>query len=264
MVGETNITPRLTVLGSGSRGNASVLVCGRDCILIDAGLSPRRVHRACADMGLPRPNRIVLTHPDSDHLYRSWATWVNRGEVALHVHEGHVDAVARTGFQHAAMQTFSSTFHAGGLLVQVALADHDDEGTCVFRMQAADTTIGWATDIGRATERIRRHLSGVKVLAIESNYDRKMQESSDRPFFLKQRIMGGAGHLSNTEALETVLDTATDDTHTIALLHLSQQCNCPMVVRSLWQTGAPHLVDRLVIASQHEPVHVLGVMAKAN
>lgn len=248
---------RLIVLGSGSRGNASLLTVNGVTVLIDAGLSPRKVHRACHALGVPMPSHILLTHPDTDHLYRTWSTFSNRGEVTLHLHEQHVGGALRLGFARTCMQPFTQKVNVGPVQAHAMLAAHDVSGTCVFRLQVGDSTLGWATDVGRFTDAIHTHLSGVDVLAIESNYDREMQEQSDRPHFLKARIMGGAGHLSNRQTLDAVLALHDEcPLRSIVLLHLSQQCNCPIRLRQVWTDRAVHLVDRLVLTSQHEPVTV--------
>ena len=246
---------QLIVLGSGSSGNAALLHVDGETLLIDAGLSPRRVHRACRVLCLPRPTHILLTHPDSDHLYRTWSTWVNRGEVTLHLHEGHVGHAHAAGFGPAGLKTFRETCRVGSIEVDAHLMAHDDHGTCAFVLQVGDERIGWATDLGRMTPELVRAFADIDMLAIESNYDRVMQETSDRPWFLKTRIMGGGGHLSNREALDAVVAIAeTAPLQQVVLLHLSRQCNCPRRIRALWATEAPHLVDRLVFTSQHEPV----------
>ena len=248
---------QLIVLGSGSRGNAAVLSCGRFTMLIDAGLSPRRVHRACRAAGVAPPSHILLTHPDTDHLYRSWSTFTNRGEVLLHLQEGHVAHATRMGFDVQGMRPFNRFTSVDMVRVDALLGAHDDHGTCVFRLSHDVLELGWATDVGRFTQAMQAHLAGVHLLAIESNYDRDLQEHSDRPWYLKQRIMGGQGHLSNDETLQAVTDLhALSPLQRVVLLHLSQQCNCPLRIDALWQARAPHLADRLVVTNQHDPVQV--------
>ena len=198
-------------------------------------------------------------HPDTDHLYRTWSTFSNRGEVTLHLHACHVDHAVRLGFDRSCMQAFTCESRVGPVHAQAMLGAHDEQGTCVFRLQAGDKSLGWATDVGRFTDAMHTHLCGVDVLAIESNYDRGMQEQSDRPGFLKERIMGGSGHLSNTEALDAVLSLHDECAlRSIVLLHLPQQCNCPIRIREVWADRAAHLVDRLVLTSQFEAVTVEG------
>ena len=99
------------------------------------------------------------------------------------------------------------------------------------------------------------------ALALESNYDRRMQLESDRPWFLKRRIMDGLGHLSNEQALEAI-EHIESQSHLsrIALLHISRHCNCPNLLRELYVKRAPHLVDRLTLSHHAEPTPLLEVV----
>lgn len=256
---------QLIVIGSGSAGNATLLHLNGETLLIDAGLSPRRTHRACRDLGWPAPSHILLTHPDSDHLYRTWSTFTNRGDVTLHMHQHHVPWARAAGFEMHGIRTFEDTCQVAGVMAQVHLAAHDDHGTCAFVMTVDGVRIGWATDLGAVPQSLLQAFADVDLLAIESNYDRAMQEASDRPEFLKARIMGGNGHLSNRQALDAVCTIAqTAPLEQIILLHLSRQCNCPNRINALWQDHAPHLADRLLVTHQHEWTRVRGLSAVAN
>ena len=117
--------------------------------------------------------------------------------------------------------------------------------------------VGYATDLGRVTDELVERFDGVGVLAIESNYDRRMQLESPRPAFLKGRIMGGRGHLSNDQALDAVrrvLDrcgaTGSRPPQHVVLLHRSRQCNCPELLRRHFSRDA-RIAPRLVLAEQH-------------
>ncbi len=96
---------------------------------------------------------------------------------------------------------------------------------------SASGSLGYATDLGRVTPSLIEHLRGVNVLAIESNYCPQRQEWSGRPDALKRRIMGGSGHLSNHETLAAVAQISPVE-H-VVLLHLSRECNCPNLVRTM-------------------------------
>ena len=141
------------------------------------------------------------------------------------------------------------------------LMAHDSLGTVGYVLEANGVRLGFATDLGRVTEGLLGHLADVDALAIESNYDRSMQELSDRPVFLKRRIMGGAGHLSNEESLEAVLELARDVelTHVVPL-HLSQQCNRPELITRMYAERAADLLDRLTVTNQHRATPLLEVV----
>ena len=126
-----------------------------------------------------------------------------------------------------------------------------------FRLETDAGSLGFATDIGRASDALVDLLRGVDLLAIESNYDRDMQLGSARPKFLKDRIMGGRGHLSNEECVEAVRAIAfPDEPSQVVLLHLSRDCNHPDAVRALWDRALPSLAPRVAFAHHARPTPV--------
>jgi phosphoribosyl 1,2-cyclic phosphodiesterase len=232
----------LCVLASGSRGNCSVLVVPeggtRRVILIDAGLSPRRTTNLLASRGIDlwEIDAIVLTHLDADHAHLGWAK-AARLRAPLYVHASHRGRAERTGLCVHPTEVFASAFSIGrSVQVEPELLSHDSLGVVAFRFEiTADdgrrARVGFATDVGRPTAALANHVRGSDVLAIESNYCPVMQRASARPEFLKHRIMGGAGHLSNEQCVEVVRQAAPRGR--VVCLHLSQQCNDPRLVRSL-------------------------------
>lgn len=257
----------LEVLASGSRGNASLvhLESTDRLIMIDAGISPRRTRVAIQDRGwrIDRLTDVVLTHADSDHLYRGWANAIEAWSFTLHVHDVHVSDVLRAGVPRDRIAILEDDHHLDAhTRVETCLVPHDTHGTAAFVLSHGSARLGWATDLGAVGEDLLEMFSDIDALAIESNYDRTMQLESDRPHFLIDRITGGRGHLSNCQTLAAVQSVARR-THLqhVVLLHLSQQCNCPHMVRSLWSARAPELLERLHLASQRDALGRIRVTA---
>lgn len=260
----------LCVLASGSAGNCSVLSVGEPPMqrhfLIDAGLSPRRTRRLLADLGLglEQVEAFVLTHLDHDHWHAGWIKALPAG-ASLLAHTRHAARGRRTNQVPSRVQGFDSAIDlGGGLLLSTVLGSHDELGVASFRFSfstactgiPARACLGFATDVGRMRLDLVEHLRGVDVLAIESNYCPRMQVASQRPWFLKRRIMGGSGHLSNDETLDAIRQIVPRS-H-VVLLHLSQECNDPALVAGL-HAGAPYACT---ITSQTErtpwvPIHAL-------
>lgn len=266
----------LCVLASGSAGNCSVLLLGegntRRACLIDLGLSPRKTWRLLASLGIEpyQVDSMILTHLDADHLHRGWLKeGACPGHVTVRAHYTHARVIMNTGIAEAGslgrsrLTPYEDGFSlAGDGECRVHMASHDEEGVSVFRfelsgMSAQGRSLGFATDVGCITAELIDHLAGVDVLAIESNYCPKMQEASGRPEFLKQRIMGGSGHLSNFQAL-TAIGHIAPSLH-VVLLHLSQDCNHPDVVAQMHE-GADYA---WTIAGQSGPTRWIGLGARA-
>ncbi len=222
----------LCVLASGSRGNCSA-VCfehsgRRRLALIDLGLSPRRTRILLRDLGasLDEVSDVLVTHLDHDHFHEGWIAALP-SHVTLRVHRRHRSFAQRVGALYRRTEIFADDpFDLfDGAVAHATIVHHDEQGAAAFRFDLAGASLGYATDLGRITDALIAHLSGVDVLAVESNYCPRLQVASARPPYLKRRIMGGSGHLSNKESAE--LARAVRPREHAVLLHLSQECNRP-------------------------------------
>jgi phosphoribosyl 1,2-cyclic phosphodiesterase len=264
------------ILGSGSAGNCTAVLpdeSHRACILIDAGLSPRRTHRLLQTLGRSIDDvcAIVLTHLDSDHFHSGWLRVIARrarGDcpLMLHVHRRHRGHAWRSGLTARHVALFEECIHLpGGVRAEPVLLAHDDLGSVGFVIERHGHRLGYATDLGRVSRDMLDRFVSLHALALESNYDPPMQRDSMRPAFLKRRIMDGRGHLSNEQALDAVrqIERRSRWLSQIALLHLSRECNCPHRVRALWRREMPHALHRLTISHQRRPTALLPVAGPA-
>lgn len=233
-------------------------------MLIDAGLSPRATNRKLLALGLSLDHisAILLTHIDTDHCYPGWRrVLAKRPRLALHLHRRHRNIAWRLGLTARHVQLFEAEINVFDCVrCECVLNAHDDLGSTGFIINANGLRLGYATDLGTVSPTLLSRFTNLDALAIESNYDRQMQLDSARPWFLKRRIMGGAGHLSNEQAIEAIrrIDACSTLSH-VALLHLSRQCNCPDLLKALFAERLPHLVDRLTITNQRRATPVLQV-----
>lgn len=255
----------LKVLASGSRGNCSVLVAGgspRRITLIDAGLSPSRTRRLLADVGI-QPHEvddIVFTHLDSDHCHSGWvsALQTRTWHASIQLLDQHRGRGERMGLLVNRTELFDDDgFQLGPMRVHPVVMAHDSLGVAALRFSMDSEhgvrELGFATDVGRITGQLIDHMKGVGVLAIESNYCPHLQEASGRPAFLKRRIMGGSGHLSNQECSEAV--ARIQPRAHVVFLHLSQECNRPAIV-SAEHTGGN---VPFTISEQHRPTRWVSI-----
>jgi len=260
----------LRVLASGSGGNCSLLVVpdegpGRPgrTVLIDAGLSPGRTRALLAESGvrLADVDDIVVTHLDRDHFHTGWNR-VRDCRATLRLHRRHVGRAQRFHLLLARNEVFddgTSTNLGARTTLSSHLMAHDSDGVATFRWRFEGAhgsgELGFATDLGRVEPGFAAHLRGVDVLAIESNYCPRMQAASGRPAFLKQRITGGAGHLSNEECARVV--PAIGPRREVVLLHLSRECNTPDRAAAA-HAGAAY---GLTLSAQDEPSDWVWVRA---
>jgi phosphoribosyl 1,2-cyclic phosphodiesterase len=263
----------LCVLASGSGGNCTVVRAPSGVMLIDAGIGPRTSSKRLENTGvsIADVSAIVLTHLDRDHFSFNWIGTIVRRGIRVFCHQSRVSDMLRSAFGDATdlpdAEGFAAQIVAFGDEPFEPLQDlsfrpvhlaHDRVGSHGFVLDGFDRRIGYATDLGHVPGHLLDLFCDLDVLCIESNYDPQMQHASPRPWFLKQRIMGGRGHLSNQQAFDAVrqvLDRCERRglalPEHVVLLHRSRQCNCPDLLRSLFERDA-RIAPRLTLAEQYE------------
>lgn len=255
----------LCVLASGSAGNCSIVRTPAGVMLIDAGIGPRTAAQRMQGTGVAPGDvsAVCLTHLDRDHFSPTWAATLSRNGATIYCHLSRANEL-RGLLGEAADQLDIRSFDANpfqpidGLWARPIHLQHDQEGSHGFVMEGFGSRLGYATDLGSVPRHLLQHFCDLDLLALESNYDRQMQLDSARPWFLKQRIMGGHGHLSNEQAFEAIRQALDQcERHGrplpryIVLLHRSRQCNCPKLVRRLF-CGDVRIGPRLILAEQYE------------
>ena len=255
------------VLASGSAGNCTVLRTPAGVLLVDAGIGPVTAGRRMAGTGVAAADvaAVCLTHLDSDHFNPNWLATIVRRGIRVYCHASRVEELVGLARSRGAVPDVcyfgSDPFEpVPGLTAHAIPLAHDRAGSHGFVFEGFSSRVGYATDLGHVTgDLVERFCeSAMDVLALESNYDPQMQLSSARPWFLKRRIMGGRGHLSNQQAFEAVrwvLDRCEQSgsplpAH-ILLLHRSRQCNCPQVLRRLFDRDR-RIAPRLTLAEQYQ------------
>ena len=148
-------------------------------------------------------------------------------------------------------------FHIAGFEISPFAVQHDAVCPVGFVIRRGGCTVGIATDLGDVNALARQRLCDCSALILESNYDAKMLRDSDRQIYLKRRILGRHGHLDNVVALKALEELLTPRTSVLMLAHLSSECNCPELVRNLFETKLRELgrTDlRFEVLSQERPV----------
>lgn len=263
----------LCILASGSSGNCTILRTPGGVVLIDAGIGPRTAAKRMSGTGVSIADvgAICLTHLDRDHFSPTWFATAQKLGIRLFCHESRADELIDlhsnwrgrlsdpVSDTEPRVETFNGSPFEPVKSVQFSALklDHDELGSHGFVIEGSGSRIGYATDLGRVPRLLLERFCDVDLLAIESNYDPQMQADSSRPWFLKRRIMGGRGHLSNQQAFEAVceiLDRCQSRRRQlprhIVLLHRSRQCNCPRIVRALFESD-DRIASRLILAEQY-------------
>ncbi|MFO7709388.1 MAG: MBL fold metallo-hydrolase [Desulfobacterales bacterium] len=247
------------ILASGSRGNAIYVSDGVTSVLVDAGLSAREIGRRLADRGLSAAdlNAILVTHEHTDHV-RGVERLCRRFRVPVFLTAGTLAAAsALQELPEIFTVACGRSFQVGTLTVDPFSISHDARDPAGFVLGANGTRIGIATDLGIATAVVREHLRGCGLVILESNHDPDMLTEGPYPWYLKQRIRGHTGHLSNPDSGRLLAEIAHPRLQQVVLAHLSETNNTP--VKALAE-AASVLADsgtQVTAASQSEPSSII-------
>jgi phosphoribosyl 1,2-cyclic phosphodiesterase len=245
------MAPAVTVLGSGSSGNTTLLEADGVSLLIDVGLGVRQIATRLATVGVswPRIRAVLLTHTHCDHWNDRVFAHLLRLRIPVWCHAEHLAVLRKHCSCYRAMQraklfrTYEAdrTWLLTGLLQCRPLSVRHDSTTFGFRFDGATSlfgrawSLGYATDLGSWDESLVEGLADVDLLAVEFNHDVGLQMASGRPAPLIERVLGDEGHLSNEQAaalaVAVMRRSAPRRLTRLVQLHLSRLCNRPELAR---------------------------------
>lgn len=211
-------------LASGSGGNCSLVRAGSTLLLFDAGISCRRIEQSLKALGLTLGDlsAVFLTHEHADHI-GGLKTLAKKCSAPIYASRGMAAALPAIPRVLAA----GDALDLPGCRVRSFSTSHDAADPVGYRVDSADGSLGILTDTGFVTDAAREALTGVDTLLLEANHDIELLKSGPYPYFLKQRILGSEGHLSNAAAAEFARFAAEHGTRDILLAHLSKENNTP-------------------------------------
>ncbi len=236
---------RYCPLFSGSEGNCTYIGNADAGILIDAGVSAKRIETALAARGID-PRRIAavfVTHEHSDHI-AGLKVLTKRYGMRVYATRGTMEALCEGEKVAAGTACFAlpadgrTKVQEGGCEITAFTTPHDSRQSCGYRIHTADDrTVAVATDIGNMTATVREAIRGCDLIQIESNHDIPMLLGGPYPDFLKQRILAVTGHLSNPACAAELVGLAKSGTTRFVLAHLSQHNNRPDLALSTARTA---------------------------
>jgi len=221
---------RFTVLASGSTGNAMVVSTEDGNVLIDAGLSAKKIDQLLKekDMSAADLDAILVTHEHADHIkglgavarkydlpvYANEKTWEE-----LNRHIGEIADDKRCIMETGEVRNF------GSLQVESYGISHDAAEPVGYCFYHGEQKLSLATDLGYMSSKVKEKIQDSDVLVLESNHDIEMLRMGKYPWNIKRRILGDLGHLSNEAAGDGLVDVMTPKTKRVYLAHLSRDHN---------------------------------------
>ncbi len=224
---------RFASLGSGSGGNASVVGAGGMHLLVDCGFSLREVKKRLQrlDLDVTQIQAVLVTHEHSDHC-KGVPMLARQMGIPVYATRGTYDAMRGVdGLTRFCAIEPNSRFQLGALQVRAVPVPHDARQPVQFTFEHGGLKLGLLTDLGQATPVVIEAFNGCHGLLLEANYDAQMLASGPYPYFLKARVAGALGHLSNDQAVTLLQSLETAHLQHLVLGHLSRKNNDPSLAR---------------------------------
>jgi phosphoribosyl 1,2-cyclic phosphodiesterase len=253
----------ITSLNSGSNGNCYYVGNSEEAVLIDAGISCREIEKRMLrlNLSMKKVKALFISHEHSDHI-KGVCSLAKKYQLPVYITSGTLRN-CRFDLDPALIRNLSShsKTQVGRLLVTAFPKIHDAIEPHSFMVSCGNTHVGVFTDLGTVCGELTKYFKLCHAAFLEANYDEQMLNSGAYPYFLKQRICGGRGHLSNRQALELFNTHRAPHLSHLLLSHLSKDNNDPQLVKAMFN-GHAHGTE-VIVASRHEETAVFVVSAKS-
>lgn len=255
-------------LYSGSSGNCSFVGTDNINILIDCGESQKKILTALESIGtnINQINAIVVTHEHSDHV-KTLGAISKKYNIPVYANEKTFNNMPEQTelIKEENRKIFNTDdhFEIGDLQIHPFHIPHDAAEPCGYNIYNENNKISIATDIGHMDNSILKKLEESKFLLLESNYEPEILKYAKYPYYLKRRISGPNGHLSNQEASDTIIKLLSTGVNNIMLGHLSKETNFPELA---YKTVMDEIINNKInnnltlnVASRIKPSDVINI-----
>ena len=256
---------RITSLASGSSGNCALVSFKGTHILIDMGISLKRLRLALEELGVSPSDihAVLVSHEHSDHI-SGLSTLSKYHGIPILAPPSTAEILHRSEHSrdYVGGLRFGEDFKLGDISVRAFRTPHDTPQSAGFRLWTDDgESFGFCTDLGHVSGEVLDNLAGAKTVMLESNHDVNILRRGSYPAFLKRRILSDHGHLSNDSGARLAVQLAESGASSIVLAHLSAENNRPSIAfatvsEALDRVGFGHV--NVTVAS---PVVVMGLTA---
>lgn len=250
---------RFASLGSGSKGNGTVVDDGSTCVLIDLGFTIKETVRRLDRLQLTPQDldAILVTHEHADHIH-GVAGFARKFETPVYLTHGTYQPAMG---QLPSLNRISchKPFQVGTFTVSPVAVPHDAKEPCQYVLTSSDLTVGVLTDLGHITPHVRSSYRECDALLLECNHDVLMLQEGPYPFPLKQRVGGDYGHLNNVQAAELLDAINLDRLKHLVISHISEQNNQPALAEQAVRPQLAAWRGNLVVANQQDGFHWISL-----
>ena len=250
---------RVSVLASGSKGNAIFVELDGMRLLVDAGISATRIKRGLMEQGVDAGalDGVLVTHEHTDHVngLPMLSKWYH---LPIFTRSGTIEHMAcREKIPMECFHAIEEGFQLGGVRIVSFNIPHDAADPVGYRIEGSETCVV-ATDLGFVTSSVQAALEGADVMVLEANHDPGMLRQGSYPWPLKRRILSNRGHLANSDAAWALV-RLNRRPRQVFLAHLSEENNRPELAQETVQSilARQGVEISLAMASQYEPVSLV-------
>lgn len=242
---------RFTSLGSGSKGNATLIASQQSCVMIDCGFGLKDMQRRLESKSFlaEHISAIVVTHEHSDHI-RGVAAFAKKYAIPVWLTRGTATHASISKLEAVHYIDVHASFSIGDLEVVPFPVPHDAKEPCQFVISNGKKKLGVLTDTGSITPHITQQLNACHGLILECNHDEDMLADGPYPDYLKQRVGSDYGHLNNTQAAQLLAGTDTSQLQHIVAAHISEKNNNPALAQSVLSEVLNCEYDDIILAEQ--------------
>ena len=258
---------RLCSIASGSSGNCIYVGSEQTHVLVDAGISGKRIEEGLkkAEITGKDLSAIFITHEHSDHI-QGIGVLARKYGVPMYATRGTIDGIVN-GAKNLG-EYDKELFHpicvdedvqVGDLMVHPFRISHDAKEPCAYRFESEGSKAAVATDMGTFSPYIVENLKGLNAILLEANHDIRMLQAGPYTYALKQRILSDRGHLSNMQTSKYLKKVIGPKTKNIMFIHLSEKINKPELVIETFNKSNEFNNENITISKQNEVSKVIEV-----
>lgn len=240
-------------LGSGSRGNATVVQAGESCVLVDCGFTLKEMQRRAQQrqFDLTCLDAILVTHEHSDHA-SGVAVLARHYDIPVYLTHGTLATGRIENCPNLRVFNGDTQFPIGAFTVRAVTVPHDAREPVQYCFESAHQRAGVLTDLGSVTSHVRDAFDDCDLLLLEFNHDRQLLSQGPYPLSLKRRVGGDWGHLSNTQAGQLLGQLNLQRLKHLAIAHISEKNNSRDCVEAQLRQTHPSLLAKTVWATQQQ------------
>ena len=242
---------RYASLGSGSRGNATLVESASSCVMIDCGFNHKQTLLRLQRLGKTPEDitAICLTHEHGDHI-AGVKLFAKRYGTPVYMTRGTASALEEV--QSQVRIQAGDLMNFGELDITSVAVSHDAKEPCQYVIKEHNKRLGVLTDIGYACEAVLDAYQSCDALILEANYDDEQLENGDYPESVKERIAGDRGHLSNRQSLDLLKELEFENIHALAIAHVSEKNNHREAIKSLFRQHFGEQVEKMDFVCQQQ------------